>query len=109
MKKGITILLFLMLAGLIVLNGCAKPEEKPTEEKKLQVVAVFATPIEEPWDGCIHQALLKAKDTLGIDYKWVESVGYTDFERVLREYADKKPDIIMGDAFGNEEAARRVA
>ena len=109
MKKGITILLFLMLVGLVVLNGCAKPEEKPTEEKKIKVVAVFATPIEEPWDGCIHQALLKAKDTLGIDYEWVESVGYTDFERVLREYADKKPDIIMGDAFGNEEAARRVA
>ncbi|HPC56699.1 MAG TPA: BMP family protein [Caldisericia bacterium] len=109
MKKGITILLFLMLVGLVVLNGCAKPEEKPTEEKKIKVVAVFATPIEEPWDGCIHQALLKAKETLGIDYEWVESVGYTDFERVLREYADKKPDIIMGDAFGNEEAARRVA
>ncbi|MGB9750079.1 MAG: BMP family protein [Caldisericia bacterium] len=109
MKKGLILVLILMLVGLLALNACTKKEEKPTEEKKLKVIAVFATPIEEPWDGVIHTALLKAKDTLGIDYEWVESVGYTDFERVLREYADKKPDIIMGDAFGNEEAARRVA
>ncbi|MGQ9845123.1 MAG: BMP family protein [Caldisericia bacterium] len=109
MKRSLTFLIILLLVGLLVLNACTKQKEKPTEEKKLKVIAVFATPIEEPWDGSIHHALLKAKDTLGIDYEWVESVGYTDFERVLREYADKKPDIIMGDAFGNEEAARRVA
>lgn len=109
MKKGLILVLILMLVGLLALNACAKKEEKPPEEKKLKIIGVYATPLEEPWPNVIHQALLKAKDTQGIDYEWVESVGYTDFERVLREYADKKPDIIMGDAFGNEEPARRVA
>lgn len=86
--------------------------EAPPEEKVdtgLKVVAIFATPIEEPWDGCIHQALLKAEEYLGIEYEWTESVPYPDFERVVREYADKGFDLIMGDAFGSEEAVRRVA
>lgn len=109
MSKKFILFGVLVLIVALIFTACAKKEEKPVEEKKLKVVAIYATPIEEPWDGAIHHALLKAKETLGIEYEWVESVGYTDFERVLREYADKKPDIIMGDAFGNEEAARRVA
>src|SRR5690242_4468991 len=40
--------------------------------KPLKVAAVFATPIEEPWDHQIHVALLKAKQELGIEYKWSE-------------------------------------
>jgi basic membrane lipoprotein Med (substrate-binding protein (PBP1-ABC) superfamily) len=108
MKKLLTLALVVLLT-ITLFAGCAKPEEKPPVEEKIKVIGIYATPIEEPWDGAIHQALLKAKDELGIDYQWVESVGYSDFERVLREYADKGPDIIMGDAFGNEESVRRVA
>ena len=78
---------------------------------KLKVFGAFATPIEEPWDGVIHQALLKAKAAGEIDYEFTENIGYSgDMERVLRETATtKKPDIIFGDAFGNEEAVRTVA
>ncbi len=78
---------------------------------KLKVFGAFATPIEEPWDGAIHGALLKAKADGEIEYTFTENIGYAgDMERVLREACDKeKPDIIVGDAYGNEEAARRVA
>jgi basic membrane protein A len=78
---------------------------------KIKVFGAFATPIEEPWDGVIHQALLKAKDAGEIDYEYTENIGYSgDMERVLRETASqKKPNVIFGDAFGNEEAVRRVA
>lgn len=79
--------------------------------RKLKVFGAYATPIEEPWDGVIHAALNKAKDAGTIDYDYTENIGYSgDMERILREVADqKKPDIIFGDAFGNEEAVRRVA
>lgn len=107
MKKVVLVVLVLMLS-VAFFAGCKKTEEKPPEAK-FKVIGIFATPIEEPWDGAIHQALLKAKQELGVDYEWVESVGYSDFERVLREYADKGPNLIMGDAFGNEESVRRVA
>ncbi len=87
----------------------AEAPPEPKVDTGLKVVAIFATPIEEPWDGCIHQALLKAEELLGIEYEWAESTPYPDFERVIREYADKGFDLIMGDAFGSEEAVRRVA
>src|SRR5262245_22103830 len=77
--------------------------------KKLRVVSVFQTPIEEPWDGAIHQALLRAKKALGIDYEMTDKAAGADFERVVREYAEKGYDLVMGDAFGQEQAARRVA
>jgi basic membrane lipoprotein Med (substrate-binding protein (PBP1-ABC) superfamily) len=75
----------------------------------LKVAAVFATPIEEPWDHQIHVALLQAKEKLGIDYKWSEHVASSDFERVLRQYARSGTQLIMGDAFAAEEVTRKVA
>ena len=80
-------------------------------EKLIKVFGAFATPIEEPWDGVIHAALNKAMDAGKIEYTYTENIGYSgDMERVLREVCDQqKPDLIMGDAFGNEEAVRRVA
>jgi basic membrane lipoprotein Med (substrate-binding protein (PBP1-ABC) superfamily) len=83
----------------------------PAPEKKLKVFGAYATPIEEPWDGVIHTALKAAQDAGKITYEYTENIGYSgDMERILREVATtKQPDIIFGDAFGNEEAVRRVA
>ncbi|MFZ5791177.1 MAG: BMP family protein [Pseudomonadota bacterium] len=75
----------------------------------LRTAAVFETPIEEPWVNQIHVALLKAKDQLGVQYEWSESVKSADFGRVMREYAEKGFGLVMGDAFGAESIARRVA
>ena len=99
----------------LLLTACAPAATPaPTEEAgptKLKVFGAFATPIEEPWDGVIHQALNKAKDAGRIDYTYTENIGYSgDMERVLREVCEQqKPNLILGDAFGNEEAVRRVA
>lgn len=103
-----TLLLVILTVGCAPKPTVAPPEAGPT---KLLVFGAFATPIEEPWDGVIHAALLKAESEGKIDYEYTDNIGYAgDMERVLREVADqKKPAIIIGDAFGNEEAARRVA
>ena len=83
----------------------------PEEVKTLSVFGAFATAIEEPWDGVIHSALQKAQADGRITYEFTDDIGYAgDMERVLREVSEqKKPDIIFGDAFGNEEAVRLVA
>jgi basic membrane protein A and related proteins len=80
-------------------------------QEPLNVFGAYATAIEEPWDGVIHSALLKAQEAGQITYKFVDEIGYSgDMERILRETAeDSRPNIIFGDAFGNEEAVRRVA
>jgi basic membrane protein A len=77
----------------------------------LAVFGAYATAIEEPWDGVIHAALSKAQEEGRIEYTYSDDIGYAgDMERVLREVAEEtKPAVIFGDAFGNEEAVRRVA
>jgi basic membrane protein A len=112
-KVSIPIVVFCLLS--LVLSACS-PTAKATQvtvgsSTKLKVYGAYATPIQEPWDGVIHSALQKAKADGRIDYQFSENIGYAgDMERVLREICDKqKPDLIVGDAFGNEEAVRRVA
>jgi basic membrane protein A and related proteins len=86
-------------------------EAEMEEMGPVVVFGAFATAIEEPWDGVIHEALTKASDDGRIEYSYTDDIGYSgDMERVLREVCDEQaPNLIMGDAFGNEEAVRRVA
>jgi basic membrane lipoprotein Med (substrate-binding protein (PBP1-ABC) superfamily) len=79
--------------------------------KPFKIAAIFQTAIEEPWDGVIHQACLKVKKEMGnIEYEFTEKIAAADFEKVLREYAERGFDLIVGDAFlAGEEPARRVA
>ena len=90
----------------VVAVGCCTPV---FAAGKLKVAAVFETPIEEPWVNQIHVALKKAEKQLGVEYTYSESVKSADFARVMREYAEKGYQLIMGDAFGAERIARRVA
>ena len=71
--------------GALGLAAAMLPGAAFAKDKKLKVAAIFATPIEEPWDNQIHVALQKAQKELGIDYKWSEKVQTADFARVLRE------------------------
>ncbi len=103
MKK---FLLAVMLVLLAVSVAAAAGAEKP-----FKIAAIFQTAIEEPWDGVIHQACLKAQKELGnIEYEFTEKIAAADFEKVLREYAERGFDLIVGDAFlAGEEPVRRVA
>jgi basic membrane lipoprotein Med (substrate-binding protein (PBP1-ABC) superfamily) len=81
------------------------------EEDAPLIYGVFATPLEEPWDGAIHAALEEAQADGEIAYKYVDNVATSDaMERTLRDIAtNEEPDAIMGDAFAAEEAVRKVA
>ena len=105
--RGWAIPIVVVLAAAIA--GCGGEAPSDASAGKTRVAAVFATPIEEPWDGCIHQALLRAKRELEVHYEWAESVANPDFERVVREFAGRGFDLVMGDAFGSEDAVRRAA
>ncbi|MGZ8512245.1 MAG: BMP family protein [Candidatus Limnocylindria bacterium] len=105
--------LALIAVAALVLTACGGTAA-PTTGGGDDVVTVFgayATQIEEPWDGVIHSALEAEAEAGRIEYSFADDIGYAgDMERVLRETAEQdQPDIIFGDAFGNEEAARAVA
>jgi basic membrane protein A and related proteins len=98
-----------MLLAMAAVAMAAAVGQPASAQDKLKVAAVFETPIEEPWVNQIHVALLRAEKELGVEYDWSESVKSADFARVMREYAEKGYQLIMGDAFGAEQIARRVA
>jgi len=103
MKKAVWIVMIVLFSVSFALNASAA--------KPFKIAAIFQTAIEEPWDGVIHQACLKAQKELGnIEYEFTEKIAAADFEKVLREYAERGFDLIVGDAFlAGEEPARRVA
>jgi basic membrane lipoprotein Med (substrate-binding protein (PBP1-ABC) superfamily) len=77
----------------------------------LLVYGVFATALEEPWDGAIHQAIQAVEESGAIEYKYVDRLGTSDvMERGLRDIIETDhPDLIIGDAFAAEDAVRAVA
>jgi basic membrane lipoprotein Med (substrate-binding protein (PBP1-ABC) superfamily) len=77
--------------------------------KPIKVAAIYTVPVEQQWVSRIHKALNAAKDRGDIVYVYSENVANTDYERVMREYAEAGNDLIIGEVFGVEQAARGVA
>jgi basic membrane protein A and related proteins len=91
--------------------GTAGATSAPLDGEPLLLYGVYATPLEEPWDGAIHAAIESVADTGVIEYRWVDGLGTADaMERGLRDIIESEsPDIIVGDAFAAEDAVRNVA
>ena len=105
MKRVVVVVLVLVVAGFAFAGG-----GQEADDGAFRVAGIYQTAIEEPWDGVIHQALLRAEEELDIQYEFTEQIAAADFEKVVREYADRGFDLIIGDAFlAGEEPSRRVA
>ena len=88
--------------GLVATVGTAAAE-------KIKVAAIYTLPVEQQWISRIHKALNTAAERGAIDYTFSENVANTDYERVMREYAEQGQQLIIGEVFGLERAARKVA
>ncbi len=77
--------------------------------KPIKVASIYTVPVEQQWVSRIHKALNAAKDRGDVTYKWSENVANNDYERIMRQYAEEGNDLIIGEIFGVERAARRVA
>jgi len=75
----------------------------------LNVAAIYTVPVEQQWVSRIHKALNAAVERGDITYTFSENVANTDYERVMREYAEQGVDLVFGEVFGVESAAREVA
>jgi basic membrane protein A len=78
-------------------------------QNKIKVAAIYTVPVEQQWVSRIHKALNAAKDRGEIEYVFSEKVANPDYERVMREYAEKGNTFIVGESFAVEAAARKVA
>ncbi|MCT8160841.1 BMP family protein [Pseudoruegeria sp. SHC-113] len=77
--------------------------------EKIKVAAIYTLPVEQQWISRIHKALNAAAEGGAIEYTYSENVANTDYERVMREYAEAGQQLIVGEVFGLERAARSVA
>jgi len=75
----------------------------------VKVAAIYTLPVEQQWISRIHLALNTAAERGDIEYVFSENVANTDYERVMREYAEQGMQLIVGEVFGRERAARKVA
>lgn len=89
-------------AGLVMSAGTAMAES-------IKVAAIYTLPVEQQWISRIHIALNAANDRGEIEYVFSENVANTDYERVMREYAEQGVKLVVGEVFGVERAARKVA
>ena len=96
-------LLGVAAATSLVLTGGAAVAEK------LKVAAIYTLPVEQQWISRIHKALNGAEARGDIEYSFSENVANTDYERVMREYAEAGQQLVVGEVFGLERAARKVA
>ncbi|MBL8312122.1 MAG: BMP family protein [Rubrivivax sp.] len=95
----------------IVLAALASALLAPTAfaQTKLKVAAIYTVPVEQQWVSRIDKALKAAVGRGEIEYVFSENVANADYERVMRQYAEKGHTLIVGESFAVEAAARKVA
>jgi basic membrane protein A len=105
-KTGIGRRLFLGAIAALAALGLAAPS---LAQDKLKVAAIWTVPVEQQWASRLHLALVAAQERGDIEYVYSENISNTDYERVMREFAEQGVGLIVGEAFGVEQPARAVA
>jgi basic membrane protein A and related proteins len=97
-------------AGLLGLAAGGRPGlAQQAKTKPIKVAAIYTVPVEQQWVSRIHKALNAAKERGEISYKFSENVANNDYERIMRQYSEEGSDLVIGEIFGVERNARRVA
>lgn len=98
-----------MAAGAFAATAAFGALAQGSEAEPVKVAAIYTLPVEQQWISRIHKALNAADERGEVDYSFSENVANTDYERVMREYAEAGQQLIVGEVFGLERAARSVA
>jgi len=96
----------LATAAILAAAACWAPAHAQAKPK---VAGIYTVPVEQQWVSRIHKALNAAKARGEIDYVYSENTANADYERVMRQYAESGHTVIVGEVFGVEAAARKVA
>jgi basic membrane lipoprotein Med (substrate-binding protein (PBP1-ABC) superfamily) len=94
--------------GALALAGVGLPGRVLGQEA-IRTAAIYTVPVEQQWVSRIHKAAEAAVARGDIEYVFSENVSNTDYERVMREYAEAGNTLIVGEVFGVEQAAREVS
>jgi basic membrane lipoprotein Med (substrate-binding protein (PBP1-ABC) superfamily) len=78
-------------------------------QARLKVAGLYTVPVEQQWVSRIHVALMAAAARGDIDYSFTQGVKPADFEKALAGLAERGHELIVGESFAAEAAARKVA
>ena len=95
--------------ALATLSALAALSPAALAQAKIKVAAIYTVPVEQQWVSRIDKALKAAVARGEIEYVFSENVANADYERVMRQYAEKGHTLILGESFAVEAAARKVA
>jgi len=101
--------LLLATGGAAALSAIGTMPRRVWAAGKIKTAAIYTVPVEQQWVSRIHKAATAAQERGDIEYTFSEKVANTDYERVMREYCEAGHQLIVGEAFAVEDAARAVA
>jgi len=99
----------LATGGIAAVSALGTLPRRVLAADKVKVAAIYTVPVEQQWVSRIHKAANTAVERGDIEYTFSEKVANTDYERVMREYCEAGHQLIVGEAFAVEDAARAVA
>ncbi len=110
MKKGLTLLMVILLAVTLTVTGCSSSAPTPGEEK-LKVGFVYVGPIGDGgWTYAHEQGRKYLVDELGVEAIYKESVPEDqESEKVMRDMIDQGAKVIFATSFGYMEHVKKVA
>jgi basic membrane protein A len=79
----------LLAAAMTVTAVAAMPMSAAQAADPIKVAAIYTVPVEQQWVSRIDKALKAAEERGDITYTFSENVANTDYERVMREYAEQ--------------------
>jgi len=98
-----------LLAGAAACVAALAVRPAPGQARRIKVAGIHTVPVENAWNSRLHAALIAANGKGTIEYVFSESVANADYVRVMRQYADQGAALIVGESYGVEKEARRVA
>ncbi len=107
MKRLILVLGIIMM---FVLAGCGS-KEKASDNNKLRVGLVLSTGGlgDKSFNDLAYEGLIKAKEELDVDVKYVEPANVSEFDGFLTEFAENNYDLIIGIGFQMADSVKKVA
>jgi basic membrane protein A len=101
--------ILLATGGIAAVSAIGTLPRRVLAAEKIKTAAIYTVPVEQQWVSRIHKAATAAQERGDIEYTFSEKVANTDYERVMREYCEAGHQLIVGEAFAVEDAARAVA
>lgn len=118
MKKGLNLLITILLCMALVLSGCNSSSDTLNDNGSgntdsggnLKVALLLSGPAnDQGWNASALEGLKAAEKDMGIEIAYMENVELVDSEAAYRDYASQGFDLIIGHGFQFGEPAVRVS